>query len=500
MRSSRSSRFRAIVLIAVHLLIGIHVVQWLMSGTTVSPVEPSEAGYLLDAGKLNTGFILFVVLILGTLVFGRWFCGWACHVVALQDLSAWLLGKFGMRPRPVRSRLLVLLPFAVAFHMFFQGQVERFFYGVANKPIETAFFTTDLWERFPGPIMGFLTFLVVGFLIVWWLGGKGFCTYGCPYGAVFSVADRFAPGRIRVTDACDSCGHCTSVCTSNVRVHEEVAIHKQIVDPACMKCMDCVSVCPKEALYFGFTTPKPFAISQQKIKSRADFTWPEEIALAVVACASTVAFRGAWFFEHVPFLMAVGLGVITAVFALLGWRILVQRDVSFQHTRMKQDGVRLSAGTWSLVFVLAWLLLVIDTGVVRYHSAAANVMALSIASFNEPAKRKADLQAMDARLLRAQSWSLFVDPEIHRKRGLALRDLAMLNSDKNLMLEAEAQLSAALLQRPSDPSVLVPLADVLHVLLRDDEAFLLLQRAKVAAPNNEEVLQRLQSFQSGGRK
>lgn len=65
-RSSRSSRFRAIVLIAVHLLIGIHVVQWLMSGTTVSPVEPSEAGYLLDAGKLNTGFILFVVLILGT--------------------------------------------------------------------------------------------------------------------------------------------------------------------------------------------------------------------------------------------------------------------------------------------------------------------------------------------------------------------------------------------------------------------------------------------------
>jgi hypothetical protein len=47
---------------------------------------------------------------------------------------------------------------------------------------------------------------------------------------------------------------------------------------------------------------------------------------------------------------------------------------------------------------------------------------------------------------------------------------------------------------------LVPLADVLHVLLRDDEAFLLLQRAKVAAPNNEEVLQRLQSFQSGGRK
>jgi hypothetical protein len=104
------------------------------------------------------------------------------------------------------------------------------------------------------------------------------------------------------------------------------------------------------------------------------------------SCAGRIVVRvgvGVVFYALlVPFLMAVGLGVITAVFALLGWRILVQRDVSFQHTRMKHDGVRLSAGTWSLVFVLAWLLLVIDTGVVRYHSAAANVMALSIASFS----------------------------------------------------------------------------------------------------------------------
>ena len=47
--------------------------------------------------------------------------------------------------------------------------------------------------------------------------------------AFFTIADRFAPVRIKVTDACDACGHCTTVCTSNVRVHEEVAKHGQLV-------------------------------------------------------------------------------------------------------------------------------------------------------------------------------------------------------------------------------------------------------------------------------
>src|SRR5262249_30905594 len=155
------------------------------------------------------------------------FCGWGCHVVALQDLSAWLLGRVGLRPRPVRSRLLLLAPWVVAFDMFFQSQLERWWRGIDNRPIQPAFTTTELWERFPGPLMGVLTFLVVGFLIVWWLGAKGFCNFGCPYGAFFAVADRFAVGKIRVTDACDACGHCTSVCTSNVRVHEEVAVHRK---------------------------------------------------------------------------------------------------------------------------------------------------------------------------------------------------------------------------------------------------------------------------------
>jgi len=61
-----------------------------------------------------------------TLIFGRFFCGWACHVVAYQDLCAWLLGKLGARPRAVRSRLLAIVPVYAAFDMFVWPAMWRF--------------------------------------------------------------------------------------------------------------------------------------------------------------------------------------------------------------------------------------------------------------------------------------------------------------------------------------------------------------------------------------
>jgi polyferredoxin len=365
-------------------------------------------------------------------VFGRWFCGWACHVVALQDASAWLLGKFGLRPRPVRSRLLVLAPWVVAGHMFAWPLIESWlsrwpgvaaWLGLSPRTLpspskwELHLTTTELWQTFPGPLMGVLTFVVVGFLVVWWLGAKGFCTHGCPYGAFFAVADRFAPMRIKVTDACDACGHCTTVCTSNVRVHEEVAKHRQLVDPGCMKCMDCVSVCPKDALYVGFALPKPFATSQQRIKARADFTWPEELLLAAVALFATQwAFRGAWFREAIPFLMAVGLGAITAVFTLLFVRLLLRRDVTFQHTVLKTNGVRTRAGRWTLLGLGAWLLFTAHTFVANRNRIALfdDVRAL-------PAQAtRAQIEQVLAEAQSAHAWDLVDDPLVSELRGLLL--------------------------------------------------------------------------------
>ena len=110
-------RRRAIVLLIVHVAIFLHLLHWQLAGETLSPLEPSEAMFTLTRGVLNAGAIVLSLSLLTTLVLGRWFCGWACHVVALQDLCAWLLKRVGIRPRPLRSRLLMFVPLQFLYEL-----------------------------------------------------------------------------------------------------------------------------------------------------------------------------------------------------------------------------------------------------------------------------------------------------------------------------------------------------------------------------------------------
>src|SRR5262245_21079434 len=98
-----------------------HIIYWYNFGkprTTLSPVEPSESMYTIELGQLNAGFIFFASALLATFIFGRFFCGWGCHVVALQDWCSHIMNKLGVRPKPFRSRVLLWGPLLLALYMF----------------------------------------------------------------------------------------------------------------------------------------------------------------------------------------------------------------------------------------------------------------------------------------------------------------------------------------------------------------------------------------------
>jgi ferredoxin/Flp pilus assembly protein TadD len=332
------------VLIGVHLVIAAHIAHWLTAGRTMTPVEPSEAMAFARDGVANAGLIFFAVAALATAIFGRWFCGWGCHLVALQDLCRWLLEKIGLRPQPLRSRLLAWVPVAAFVYMFLWPAAWRLWNGGSFRQVETEWTTTHFWATFPGWLVGGLTFLVCGFATVYFLGAKGFCTYACPYGALFAAADRVAPMRIRVTDACEGCGHCTAVCTSNVRVHQEVRDYGMVVDPGCMKCGDCVSVCPKDALYFGAGPIALFA--KPRVPGPEPRRFPlagwEEGVLAVTFVAAFFSFRG--LYGLVPFLMALGLAGVLAYLVLVAARLAVQPNGTLRGMALKRGGRLLPAG------------------------------------------------------------------------------------------------------------------------------------------------------------
>ena len=219
-RKSRMTVRRFTILVIVQLLMIVHVVQWLAVGVTLAPIEPSESMETIKHGAVTVGFIFFAVAILSTAILGRWFCGWGCHILMLQDFCGSLLHKSGIRPKAFRSRLLRWIPVALAAYMFVWPLVYRFAIAPILQPdlvpmaLSWKMTTTDYWTTFPGLMMAIPFLLVCGFVTVWFLGQKGYCTYACPYGGVFAPVDELAIGRIRVSDACEGCGHCTAVCTS----------------------------------------------------------------------------------------------------------------------------------------------------------------------------------------------------------------------------------------------------------------------------------------------
>jgi polyferredoxin len=326
--------------------------------------------YTLERGWMNAGFILFAGAIAATLVLGRWFCGWACHVVALQDACSWLMKRMGVRPRPLRAPMLRWAPMVLAIYMFAWPTLRReairpiaMWLGVwdALRPwigdaparvfgdwsTTSAFFRShiivrDFWATFPAWYVAIPFLLVCGFACVYLLGNKGFCTYGCPYGAFFGAADRLAPGRIRVTDACRHCGHCTSVCTSNVRVHEEVRDHGMVVDPGCMKCLDCVSACPSDALYFGFGIPPALArprvhrAAPRFLQRARDWTLRGELAYGVLFLLLFTGFRG--LLGQVPILMAMGLAGCATLLCWKSVEIARCESVRLQNLQLRLKG------------------------------------------------------------------------------------------------------------------------------------------------------------------
>jgi hypothetical protein len=143
-----------------------------------------------------------------------------------------------------------------------------------------------------------------------------------------------------------------------------------------------------------------------------------------------------WITEPVPNLMAVGLAVITAVVLLLGLRLVMRKDVTFQHTAIKRDGRLAAGGRLAALLVAAFAVLIgwLTVGKVVRGEAVSAMEALGTRSTPGFEER---LPAAEAALARAVWWSPLRDPRLLSMHGLLLRE--SLRHD-----QAEAELGEAI--------------------------------------------------------
>lgn len=431
-RSRSFGRRRAGCLITVHLLIAAHIIHWRLAGRTLAPLELNEVMYTLELGIITAGFVFMGLITLSVLIFGRFFCSWGCHILALQDLCAWLLERVRIRPKPVRSRAMLLTPLGVMGLMFLWPQIKRL---LAGEPLPTwrimrpedpwgSFVTDDFWRNLPGPWVAGLTFFFCGFAIVYALGSRSFCRYACPYGAVFGLMDRFAPGRIVARGDCSQCGACTAACQSHIRVHTELTVFGRVVDPQCLKDLDCVAACPEGVIGYGFTAPSLLAWWKRGAvrRPRADYSWGEELTIAAIIVLGVLIFRG--LYEAVPLLLAVALATLLAWIAVTTWRVVSGVPVRAARWTLVQGGHITRAGWVWLAGASIILLLTLHSASMRLHEVAA--MRLYDAVGNALSRGDEALAARHARdamghVLALDRWGL-VRPDALLMRAASLAE------------------------------------------------------------------------------
>ncbi len=240
----------------------------------------------LSERVLLPGLLLAGGMLLLTLVFGRFFCGWICPMGTMIDITRKL--RFRRRQRPLKDgqnqkarkpkffilafifflalggvqaawlldpiviiARVVSLSFIPAVTLTLNNLciflIQRFelyggFYDF-YRGLKDSFLGVNV-HFFANSLITFLFFAIICLASVFL--SRVWCRSVCPLGALYSLVARFSFLKRFISD-CKNCGICRRECRMGA-IKED----NQYVQGECILCMDCVYHCTKGQTYFAF--------------------------------------------------------------------------------------------------------------------------------------------------------------------------------------------------------------------------------------------------------
>ena len=174
-------------------------------------------------------FMLFLLPILFSIIFGRIFCGYACPIGAWQHLLREIgskIFKFDM-PKRIDDYLKYL---KYIFAISIVGITLYFKYPIFQKIDPFSYLFSFNWTLY-----GIISVLIVSVASLFI--SRPFCRYICPYGAVLAISSKFSIYKIKTKNGCKRCTICDKVCETD-------AIAKGIVNQSeCIRCKKCIDSC-----------------------------------------------------------------------------------------------------------------------------------------------------------------------------------------------------------------------------------------------------------------
>ncbi len=237
------------------LLISLFVLGFYKGGCTVCPIGGFQ-DFLLVIFGYKTGWIYilwFIAIIPITYFFGKVWCGWICHLGAIQEFL-YLPRKIKILQtrkaqnifRIIRYVLLGALIIQVAIMgTKYWCRIDPFinifgFKGFYDMLINVTYFDLELII-----IITLVVFVLISSLFIY----RPFCRTMCPVGLVLGLITKI-PGAsvIGIKGECISCKMCEKSCEYKAIVRDEKL--SIINNTDCIACGDCIDSCSQGSLKF----------------------------------------------------------------------------------------------------------------------------------------------------------------------------------------------------------------------------------------------------------
>ena len=172
-----------------------------------------------------------IAKIIGPLLFGRVWCGYACWTAMILELLPYKAPK-NPRKNIGYFRYIVFavsLVFCIILYLLNVPYLGRFMF----------------WSFVIGNILYFGTGVILAFVFK---DNRAFCKYICPITVFLKPASYFSLLRVKNDTAkCISCNKCKKGCPMDVDMTDNS--RKRLNGTECILCLNCIKECPTKALH-----------------------------------------------------------------------------------------------------------------------------------------------------------------------------------------------------------------------------------------------------------
>jgi polyferredoxin len=192
--------------------------------------------YLLSGFFAGSVIHYLVAKILGPILFGRGFCGWACWTAMVLDFLPYKRNKTGRMATKWESLRYIHFVFSIllvlALWFFFQYRPKMG--------------QSELVWLVGGNTFYFASSIILAFMLK---DNRAFCKYLCPITAILKITSRFAFLKIEGDrEKCTQCGLCSKTCPMDINIMEYVNNDERVLSTECIFCLTCTTVCPEGIL------------------------------------------------------------------------------------------------------------------------------------------------------------------------------------------------------------------------------------------------------------